>query len=368
MKRTGSVFLTGARLLAGGLVAGSLLAGSGALADVKEGVAAYNAGDYKKAIDEWMPDAAKNDPAALFNLGQVYRLGKGVKPDVRVAESYYERAAELGHVPAQGNLASLYLDRKGQLFAPKKGIEWLKKAAYRGNTLSRYMLGVVYFNGEFVPQDSVEAYAWIRLAAQQGFPDAVKAEQTVESQMSMQEIARGKEREAAIVKESDDTVAAAAAEHSSRPEQQPVAPQTEQVAEAAPVSTPASEWVPPDERGTAAAPARPARVQTAPVREATPPPPPPSAERAGADTALSGFGIQLASLRSEDAAEAMWASVTAAHPDLLGGLKRFVERADLGEKGVYYRLQAGTLASYGDAQALCAKLKDSGVGCLPLRR
>ena len=76
MKRTGLVFGATAKLIAGGLVACGLLAASAAKADVKDGVDAYNAGDYKKAIDEWMPAAAKNDPAALFNLGQVYRLGR----------------------------------------------------------------------------------------------------------------------------------------------------------------------------------------------------------------------------------------------------------------------------------------------------
>ena len=367
MKRTGLVFGATAKLIAGGAIVCGLLAASAALADVKEGVDAYNAGDYKKAIDEWMPAAAKNDPAALFNLGQVYRLGKGVKPDVHVAESYYMRAAELGHVPAQGNLASLYLDRKGELFDPKKGIEWLTKAAYRGNTLSRYMLGVIYFNGEFVAQDSVEAYAWISLAASQGFPDAVKAEQTVVSQMSVLEISEGKKRQAVVAKKSDETMAADAAEHSSQPtsekaEAQPAAaPARTQVAEAAPTAEKASDWVNPDEQP----------AEKAPVKEAalpsTPPAPEP-AESTDGNTPISSFGIQVASLRSEPSAIATWNALTTAHPDLLGGLKRNIERADLGEKGVYYRLQAGSLASYADAQALCAKLKDLDVGCLPLRR
>ena len=361
MKRRGLVFGATARLLASGLVACGLLVSAAARADVKEGVDAYNAGDYKKAIDEWMPAAAKNDPAALFNLGQVYRLGKGVKPDVHVAESYYMRAAKLGHVPAQGNLASLYLDRKGELFDPKKGIDWLTKAAYHGNTLSRYMLGVIYFNGEFVAQDSIEAYAWISLAASQGFPDAVKAEQTVVSQMSVLEISEGKKRQAVIAKKSDETMAADAAQHSSQPTSEKAEqPAPTQVAEAAPQK--ASEWVNPDERAVEKAPA-----EQAPVAQAVPLPSAP-AESADGDTPLSGVGIQVASLRSEPAAGAMWKALTEAHPDLLGGLTRHIERADLGEKGVYYRLQAGSLASYSDAQELCAKLKDLNVGCLPLRR
>ena len=337
------------------------LAGGVARADVQAGVDAYNAGDYKRAIDEWMPAAARNDADALFNLGQVYRLGKGVKPDLAVAEDYYKRAAALGHIVAEGNLGALYLDTEGALFDPKKGIEWLQKASYRGNMLSRYMLGVIYFNGQYVPTDYVEAYAWISLAAGQGLPDAVKAEQTIVSQMSLQEISSGKLRAEALAKDSEKVMAETAAQQASRtavgePEATPASPSPSQPVREAAVDEKTGEWVNPDKRPAAKADDKmPARARD-------------NGPATAGDTPIDGFGIQLASLRSEDSARSTWKTLVAAHPDLLGGLAPFVERADLGDKGVYYRLQAGPFPSLTDAKDLCGKLKDLNVGCLPISR
>ncbi len=341
MKRTGR-FVAAACLCVSGLWTGI------ALADVQAGVDAYNAGDYKRAIDEWMPAAAKNDPDALFNLGQVYRLGKGVEPDLKVAEQYYERAAELGHVVAQANLGALYLDRKSPLYDPDKGIAWLKKASYRGNALSRYMLGVTYFNGEYVTEDYIEAYAWIYLSAQQGVPDAIKAEQTVVSQMSLQQISAGKLRAEAIAKQTEDNLTAAA--------EKPKPSKPIETAEAA-ETEPAKPWVNPDTRPEPET-ETPAPAVSTPVSQAS----------ATVDVPISGFGIQIASLRNETDARAAWKTLVAAHPDLLGPLNVHVERADLGERGIYYRLQAGSFATLAEAKDFCTKLKDMKIGCLPISR
>src|SRR5688500_6823334 len=55
---------------------------SPARADFQAGAEAYAQGDYKTAINEWLPYAARNDPRALFNLGQMHRLGIGVDKDL----------------------------------------------------------------------------------------------------------------------------------------------------------------------------------------------------------------------------------------------------------------------------------------------
>jgi cell division septation protein DedD len=361
MKRTG-LWMAAACLLAASPW------GAPAVADVQAGVKAYHEGDFKRAIDEWMPAAAKNDPDALFNLGQVYRLGKGVTPDLEVAEQYYERAADLGHAVAQANLGALYLDRKGPLYDPKKGISWLEKASFRGNALARYMLGVIYFNGEYVPDDYVEAYAWISLSAGQGVADAVKAEQTVVSQLSLQQISAGKLRAEAIEKQTEETIAAAggskpAAERKPVEEAKPAetSPAETKVASTTEASAPSSNWVDPDKRPAPAA--ETVAVTTPPAAPASEP----TADTAGY-TPISGFGIQIASLKTEEGAKQTWKALMAAHSDLLGGLAVNVERADLGDKGVYYRLQAGSFASLDEAKAMCGKLKDANVSCLPISR
>ena len=52
------------------------------------------------------------------------------------------------------------------------------------------------------------------------------------------------------------------------------------------------------------------------------------------------------------------------HRDLLEALRPRVQRADLGAKGVFYRLQAGPLADAGRAKGLCETLARRNVRCL----
>ena len=77
--------------------------------------------------------------------------------------------------------------------------------------------------------------------------------------------------------------------------------------------------------------------------------------------------VQIASLRSEQAARDQWARLQKAQGDLVGALAPHVQRADLGARGVFFRLQAGPLADVAAAKALCAKLQQRKLGCLLVR-
>ena len=76
------------RSVGGGVLAACLLAlGAPAQADVKSGVDAWSAGDYATAVREWSGPAQAGDADAQFNLGQAYRLGRGVEADKEQAEA-----------------------------------------------------------------------------------------------------------------------------------------------------------------------------------------------------------------------------------------------------------------------------------------
>ena len=45
-------------------------------------------------------------------------------------------------------------------------------AAEQGFATAQYNLGIMYANGEGVPQDDAEAVKWSRLAAEQGYASA----------------------------------------------------------------------------------------------------------------------------------------------------------------------------------------------------
>lgn len=85
---------------------------------------------------------------------------------------------------------------------------------------------------------------------------------------------------------------------------------------------------------------------------------------ATAPAAGGGVRIQLAAFKSEDQARGAWSSLQQRFPNELGGLPLIIEQADLGPKGIFYRVQTGPLASREVALAMCDRLKVQGQSCI----
>ncbi|HUG62950.1 MAG TPA: SPOR domain-containing protein, partial [Methylomirabilota bacterium] len=113
------------------------------------------------------------------------------------------------------------------------------------------------------------------------------------------------------------------------------------------------------------APTVPATRSVAPAPEAAAPPP--AEAPAATASAPAAAYVQLSSQRSEAAALQAFRGLQQKHPGLLGGLSPDVQRADLGAKGVYYRVRVGQ-PSGGDANGLCTQLKAAGSDCIIARR
>jgi hypothetical protein len=84
--------------------------------------------------------------------------------------------------------------------------------------------------------------------------------------------------------------------------------------------------------------------------------------------AAGSFQLQLFSARSPEDAKAAWTKLKARNGDLLGALSPVVARANLGERGTFYRLRAGPVESEARAQAICDALSDRGASCIIIRR
>lgn len=80
-----------------------------------------------------------------------------------------------------------------------------------------------------------------------------------------------------------------------------------------------------------------------------------------------GWRVQIASLRSKKAANAAWTRLAKRHAGFLRGLEPHVVRADLKKRGIYYRLQAGPIASRSEAVAFCKRAKARKIGCIIVR-
>jgi len=155
----------------GAAVLWAALAGAPALADVKTGVDAWSRGDYTAAVREWEGLAAAGDPDAMFNLGQAYRLGRGVPVDLKRAEALYADAAAKGHLQA-ADTYGLLLFQDGRR---EDALPYVRDAARRGDARSQYLLGIAHFNGDLVEKDWTRAYALMTLASGAGLPQAVPA-------------------------------------------------------------------------------------------------------------------------------------------------------------------------------------------------
>jgi cell division septation protein DedD len=144
------------------------LAAPASAQSVKAGIDAWQRGDYVNAVAIWRPLAEAGDADASFNLGQAYRLGRGVLVDLGTAQTWLERAAQKDHPDAQTTLGLLLFQNGNQA----EGLRWLKISAERGDARAMLVYGTALFNGDSVPQDPVLGYAYVSRAAAQGLEPA----------------------------------------------------------------------------------------------------------------------------------------------------------------------------------------------------
>jgi len=76
------------------------------------------------------------------------------------------------------------------------------------------------------------------------------------------------------------------------------------------------------------------------------------------------YQVQLSALRSEDAAKSAWGRMQSSAPDLFQGARLDIQRADLGARGVFYRLRIGTFENREAASGFCADVKAAGKDCM----
>ena len=130
----------------------------------------------------------------------------------------------------------------------------------------------------------------------------------------------------------------------------PSAPSTAP-AQSAPAATAAPQQ---QAAATTAAPKAPAKP--APVKE-------PAATAPVKSVPAGPVRLQLASLRTPEAAKEEWSRLKREHPELLGRLTAVAVKADLGDKGVWYRVQTQSFDNAAAAERLCADLKKQNIGC-----
>jgi TPR repeat protein len=86
----------------------------------------------------------------------------------RRAARLYQQTALAGHLQAQANLAAMLLDGNGVREDAVRGLQWLRRAARRGDPIAQYNLGRDYVDGEVVKKNKHHARMWLSKAADSG--------------------------------------------------------------------------------------------------------------------------------------------------------------------------------------------------------
>ena len=154
----------------GAILVASLMTLSSPVAaqDFQKGLAAYNAGDYVTAIQEWTPLAGAGDASAQYVLGVIYSTGQGVLQDNVEAVKWYRLAADQGYAQAQFNLGVMYSNGQGIPQDYAEAVKWWRLAADQGNAFAQANLGYMYSKGQGVLQDNVMAHMWYNIASANG--------------------------------------------------------------------------------------------------------------------------------------------------------------------------------------------------------
>ena len=319
-----------------GAIAAAMLALSAVPAgaqSVKDGVDAWQRGDYDAAVRAWRPLALAGSGDAAFDLAQAYKLGRGVSPDLQQAKTYYGQAARVGHVQGAANYG-LLLFQDGDR---KNALPWIIKASDAGDPRAQYVYGTALFNGDLATRDWPRAYALMTRAAAAGLPQAT----TSLAQMDQLIPAGDRQKGLALA---------------SRLASRPVPPLGKAL-----VTGGGSDGVAagPAPIGAAAAPPPPV-LQT--VRVAPPPKRPQLSTATAPVPARSGGSwlVQLGAYGSDAGARAAWNGLAAKSVALRGLTPRY-ERA-----GAVVRLRAAGLTDRAAADRACAAARSAGAACFPV--
>lgn len=150
------------------LVALAVSAAAAAPPSAKAGIEAWQNGKYEQAVAIWRALAEDGNADASFNLGQAYRLGRGVPINLSAAQTWLTRAAKKDHLDAQATLG-LLLFNSGDI---KGAMPWLKVAAERGEARAQLIYGTALFNGDGTRRDPLLGYVYVSRSAAQGLKAA----------------------------------------------------------------------------------------------------------------------------------------------------------------------------------------------------
>ena len=128
--------------------------------------------DPKKAREYYDLAAAQGDAKSFYNIAILYQYGEGERQDTGKAVEYYLKSGEMGFADAWTALAYIYQYGDGVEPDIGKAVEYWQKAADLGDASACYTLGTMYYSGEGVEKDIGRAAEYWQKAADLGVAQA----------------------------------------------------------------------------------------------------------------------------------------------------------------------------------------------------
>ncbi len=399
-----------------------------ARAGFEDGAAAYQQGNYDKALREWTPLAEKGNQQAQYNIGYMHFNGIGVPKEPSEAARWFAMAAEQGDASAQMSLGVMYGTGQGVSQDYSKAYIWLTLAAARlpygedrdqavknrdivsakmsraeitealGQALNwtpetksvakiqTAAVGTPQATSVASPPSNASAAPGSQIAAANGSETEARAAADAKAAAELRaandakaaaEAKAATETEAraaaeakatAEIKAAEDATAAAEAKAASEAQARAAAESKAagelKMAKEAMVAAEAKAAAETEARIAAEANAKAAADAQAAAPPAPPAPPAPANTQTAALTTGTGYLVQLASLRSMDAAQAAWSLLKKRHGDVLSGMEPVLQPIDLGTKGNFVRVHVGPFANQSEAGEVCRALQAQKQDCV----
>lgn len=369
-----------------------------ATAGYDEGAAAFIRGDYETAWQEWLALGERGHQSAQYNLGVLYSIGLGVDQDYAEASKWFRRAADRGLPAAQMRLGTAYQEGKGVPEDLKEAYFWFTLAA------SHFSLGEQHDQAV-----AARERTGARLTRAQITEVLEKAmtwkpvSPTMDESEKERLIALPNSDESSVLSSvaSDGNDAGTAVSSASLDQEQETGsglPQQqtngESGASGGPIAANAAETddqgmsdgkmtgqatavSPPLETESVAA-AQPAATAAGNGQDETP-----SGQAATglAATEVDGsstqatretanpaphefFAAHLSSVQSREGTEEEWKTLRGRYPELLDDKTLTVRTIEIPDKGIFYRVMAGTFDSYDAAEEFCTHFQASDQYCV----
>lgn len=334
-----------------------------AFADVKAGVDAWTRGEFDKAVKEWRDPAINGDADAQFNLGQAYKMGRGVKTDLNIALDWYKRAAEQGHLQASDSYGHL-LHYQGKI---AQALPYLQASADRGEPRSQYLLGTELFNGVNIQKDWVRAYALMTRASSSGMAPASRSLAQMDQYIPLEQRQQGTVLAGQLEANANRNRSAQVAgfpintqplPQTTRPVSvPPSAPKMVETTAPTPPGFPSNIPVTKTDGSIAYPVAAPITATPKPLN-----PKPVLSQPVTTSNPDGDWRIQLGAFGNEKNAQNLWNSLE----NKISGLANL--QPYLKSSGSITRLQAGPFSSRAAADAVCNKVKAAGQACISVSK